>query len=57
MIKITFPDLSVKEFENGVTANEIAIPCVSQQRARGIFVTKSFRIVLAETYVLRVYCM
>ena len=24
MIKITFPDLSVKEFENGVTANQIA---------------------------------
>lgn len=39
MIKITFPDLSVKEFENGVTANQIATS-ISPSLAKKCFIAK-----------------
>lgn len=39
MIKITFPDLSVKEFENGVTANQIATS-ISPSLAKKSFIAK-----------------
>ena len=39
MIKITFPDLSVKEFENGVTANQIATR-ISPSLAKKCFIAK-----------------
>lgn len=39
MIKITFPDLSVKEFENGVTANQIATS-ISHSLAKKCFIAK-----------------
>ena len=39
MFKITFPDLSVKEFENGVTANQIATS-ISPSLAKKCFIAK-----------------
>lgn len=39
MIKITFPDLSVKEFGNGVTANQIATS-ISPSLAKKCFIAK-----------------
>lgn len=39
MIKITFPDLTVKEFENGVTANQIATS-ISPSLAKKCFIAK-----------------
>ena len=39
MIKITFPNLSVKEFENGVTANQIATS-ISPSLAKKCFIAK-----------------
>lgn len=39
MIKINFPDLSVKEFENGVTANQIATS-ISPSLAKKCFIAK-----------------
>ena len=39
MIKITFPDLSVREFENGVTANQIATS-ISPSLAKKCFIAK-----------------